>query len=256
MIALGCDIGSLFSKAVIMDDDKPLASRVMETTGNIAQDVHGLIQAVCDEAGIDQDALYGIVGTGGGREFVTDASSLNAEHICIGKAACNYIPELDFVVDIGGESITAILLDDEGDIKDIVRNDKCASGSGSFLDIMLDAVGVPIDMVDEVVAKSTKSLPITSQCGVFVESEVISHVNNSERPEDITAGLCDSIARVVTSVARRFKTDKTYTFTGGVAKLRAVVDLIHPRLDGEYIPFPLDPQLATAIGAALLVRTD
>ena len=256
MITLGCDIGSLFSKAVIMDDDKLVASKVIETTGNIAQEVDGLIQSLCNEAGVDRSALDGIVGTGSGGEFITDADFLEDEIACIGWAARNYLPEVDLVVDIGGQSITSMLLDGEGDVVDFMRNDKCASGSGRFLDVMSNAVGIPIEKIDEVVPQSTKRVSISSQCGVFVESEVITHVNNGEKPEDIVAGLCDSVARIVTSQARRFGMGKRYTFTGGVAKVKSVVDLVSERMDGEYQPFPQDSHLAAAIGAALLVEPE
>jgi predicted CoA-substrate-specific enzyme activase len=256
MITLGCDIGSLFSKAVIMDDDKLIASKVIETTGNIAQEVDDLIRSLCDETGIEQEKLDGIVGTGSGGEFVTDADFLEDEIACIGWAAHNYLPDLDLVVDIGGQSITSLLLDGEGDVVDFMRNDKCASGSGRFLDVMSNAVGIPIDKIDDVVSQSTKRVSISSQCGVFVESEVITHVNNGEKPEDIVAGLCDSVARIVTSQARRFGMGKNYTFTGGVAKVKSVVDLISERIEGQYLPFPEDSHLAAAIGAALLVEPE
>lgn len=254
MITLGCDIGSLFSKAVVLENDRLVASKVLETTGNIAREVDNLIQAVCDEAGVDRGSLDGIVGTGSGGEFVASADFLEDEIACIGWAARNYLPKVELVVDIGGQSITSMLLDAEGDVVDFMRNDKCASGSGRFLDVMSNAVGIPIDKIDEIVLKSTKRVPISSQCGVFVESEVITHINNGEKPEDIVAGLCDSVARIVTSQARRFGMSKRYTFTGGVAKLKSVVDLVSERIDGEYQPFPEDSHLAAAIGAALLLE--
>jgi len=161
---------------------------------------------------------------------------------------------VDRVVEIGGQSISAMLLDPDGDLLDFVRNDKCASGSGRFLEVMSDALGIPIGELDEHAARASRDTPLSSQCGVFVESEVITHVNNGERPEDIAAGLCDAVARIVTSQARRFGTANRYTFTGGVAKVKTVVDLIRKRLDGEYQPFPHDTHLAAAIGAALLAE--
>ena len=254
MKTLGCDIGSLFSKAVIIEGDRLSASRVIETTGNISGDVEQLLADVCGEAGLELESLDGVVGTGSGAEFVEDAGFLEDEIACIAWAARCYLPEVELVVDIGGQSITSLLLDEEGNVVDFMRNDKCASGSGRFLEVMSNAVGIPIDRLDEEAARSSKQVSISSQCGVFVESEVITHVNNGERPEDIAAGLCDAVARIVTSQARRFGTANRYTFTGGVAKVKTVVDLIRKRLDGEYQPFPHDTHLAAAIGAALLAE--
>lgn len=256
MITLGCDIGSLFSKAVVLEDDRLLASKVVETTGNIASEVDALIDDVLEEAGVDRDALEGIVSTGSGAEFVKGADFTEDEIACIGWAARSYLPEVDLVVDIGGQSITSMLLDEEGDVADFMRNDKCASGSGRFLDVMANAVGVPLEEIDQAASRASKKVAISSQCGVFVESEVITHVNNGEDPSDIVAGLCDAVARIVTSQARRFGMSSRYTFTGGVAKINTVVDLIRKRMDGEYQPFPEDTHLTAAIGAALLAETD
>jgi predicted CoA-substrate-specific enzyme activase len=256
MKSMGCDIGSLFSKAVIMDGERLVASQVIETTGNIASDVEGMMDALCREAAVDRESLDGIVGTGSGAEFVEEANFLEDEIACIGWAARCFLPDVELVVDIGGQSITSILLDGEGDVVDFMRNDKCASGSGRFLEVMSNAVGIPVDRVDEAASRATKQVSISSQCGVFAESEVITHVNNGEAPEDIVAGLCDSVARIVTSQARRFGMGNRYTFTGGVAKVKTVVDLICKRMDGEYQPFPFDTHLVAAIGAALLAEAD
>jgi predicted CoA-substrate-specific enzyme activase len=253
---MGCDIGSLFSKAVIMDGDRLVASKIVETTGNIAGEVECLMDALCRDAGTDLESLDGIVGTGSGAEFIKDAAFLEDEIACIGWAARCFLPDVELVVDIGGQSITSILLDGEGDVIDFMRNDKCASGSGRFLEVMSNAVGIPVELIDEAASRATKRVSISSQCGVFVESEVITHVNNGESPQDIVAGLCDSVARIVTSQARRFGMGTHYTFTGGVSKVRTVVDLICSRMDGEYMPFPLDTHLAAAIGAALLAEAD
>lgn len=256
MRSLGCDVGSLFTKAVIMDGERLLASRVTATTGNIAEEMEVLIEQACRDAGMERDALGGIVATGSGAELMPDAAFLEDEIACIAWAARCFLPEVDLVVDIGGQSITSLLLDEEGEVLDFMRNDKCASGTGRFLEVMSNALGVTVERIDEEASKAAKQVSISSQCGVFVESEVITHVNNGEAPQDIVAGLCDAVARIVASQARRFGMGKRYTFTGGVAKIGTVVELARRRLEGEYVPFPLDPQLAAAAGAALSAEED
>ncbi|MDI6829716.1 MAG: acyl-CoA dehydratase activase [Actinomycetota bacterium] len=256
MKSLGCDVGSLFTKAVVMDGERLLAARVIATTGNLASEMESLLDGVCADAGLKRDDLGGIVATGSGAELVPEASFLEDEIACIAWAARCFLPDVDLVVDIGGQSITSLLLDEEGEVLDFMRNDKCASGTGRFLEVMSGAVGVPVERIDEEASRARKQVPISSQCGVFVESEVITHVNNGEAPQDIVAGLCDAVARIVASQARRFGMGKRYTFTGGVARVGTVVELACRRLEGEYVPFPLDPQLACAVGAALAVEED
>ncbi len=254
MKALGCDIGSVFSKAVVTDGEKILAQEIMATTGNIAGEISVLIERVCDKAGIDLSDLAGIVATGRGADLVRNADFVEDEVVCIGYASRFFIPDIELVVDIGGQSITSMLLGRDGDVIDFMRNDKCATGSGRFLEVMAAALDIPVDRIDQEAAGARKSVPISSQCGVFVESEVITHVNNGESPQDIVAGLCDAVSRIVISQARRFGAGKRYTFTGGMARVRTIIDLANERMQGEYKPLPLDPMLIAALGAALMVE--
>jgi len=256
MITLGCDVGSLFTKAVVLDDDSIAASRLIPTTGNATEDVERLVADLLVEAGLARDALDGEAVTGRGADLVQVAEHSEDTLTCVGWAVREYLENVELVIDVGGQSITSLLLDDAGEVVNFMRNDKCASGSGRFLDVMSAAVGVSLDRIDEVVAKAESPAPFSSQCGVFVESEVITHVNAGVKPADIVAGLCDAVARIVSSQARRFGQGKAYTLTGGVARIQAVVELIGQRLDGEYQPFPLDPQLTAAVGAALLASPE
>ncbi len=256
MITCGCDVGSLFTKAVILDEDRITAQRVIPTTGEAAEDVQRVIAEVLAEAGLTRGALAGLAATGRGAELVAAAEHTDEAVTCVGWAAREYLEEVDVVIDVGGQSITSMLLDEAGEVVDFMRNDKCASGSGRFLDVMSAAVGVSLEQLDEVVATASEPAPFSSQCGVFVESEVITHVNAGVTPANIVAGLCDAVARIVSSQARRFGQGKTYTLTGGVARIDGVVELIGQRLDGRYQPFPLDPQLTAAVGAALLASPE
>lgn len=252
MITLGCDIGSLFAKAVLLDGERLRASQVIATTGTIAELVPGLIEATLQQAGIERDALEGIAATGRGGELVEAADFAEEEMLCVGVAVRQLLPPVGRVVEIGGQSISALQLDQEGDLLDFVRNDKCASGSGRFLEVMSEALGVPMSELDAHAARASREAPLSSQCGVFVESEVITHLNAGEAPENVAAGLCDAVARIVVSQAKRVSEEGPFTLTGGVARLRGVTERVYRRLGGDYRPFPADPQLAAALGAALL----
>lgn len=251
MITMGCDVGSLFSKAVILDGQELLASEIIETTGNIADEMDRLLASVVSQASLQDSDIERLVSTGAGAEFVNSAEFTEDVVGCVGLAAKRYIPEIRRAIDIGGQSITALLVDDEEEVVDFMRNDKCASGSGRFLEVMSNALGIEVAMIDQTVAEAKKPVLISSQCGVFAESEVITHVNEGEDRADIIAGICDAVAKMVIAQARRFGLNEDYTLTGGVAKIRTVVNLIREGLAPPYREFPHNPQLAAALGAAL-----
>lgn len=256
MMTLGIDIGNLLTKAAVLDGDRLVAGAIMPTTGKVASEIDGLIARVLGEAGVERAAIGAVAITGSGAELAGEADVVEDEVTCVAAAGAYYLPEVNMVVDVGGQSITSILVDEDGDVVNFMRNDKCASGSGRFLEVMSSAVGVDIDEVDAAARRSKRPVPISSQCGVFAESEVITHVNAGEQPDDIVAGLCDSVASIVSAQARRFAAGDCYTLTGGVARIGSVTERISERLGGGYQEFPHDPRLAACIGAALLAGLD
>jgi (R)-2-hydroxyacyl-CoA dehydratese activating ATPase len=251
---LGVDIGSLYTKAVVIDDDELLAAEVINTTGNIAEEVEILVDGVLAAAGVSRDELAGIGVTGRGSDMVEFGDVKRDDISCLCEAVSRLVPGANLVLDIGGQSVTSILLDEDGGVVDFMRNDKCASGSGKFLTVMGAALGCPADGLDEMAARSTNKVPVSSQCGVFVESELITHVNEGVEPADIMAGICESVAKIMISQALKFGFQDDYTFTGGVAKYDSVTVPAREKIRGEYHSFPYDPQLACAIGAALSVE--
>lgn len=248
---LGLDVGSLFTKAVVVEDGELLAAETVETTGNISEEVEGLVDAVLDCAGVSREELGGIGVTGRGAELVEFGEVRRDDISCLCEAVSRLVPEASLVLDVGGQSVTSILLDEDGGVVDFMRNDKCASGSGKFLTVMGAALGFGVEELDEVAARSTSKVPVSSQCGVFVESEVITHVNEGVDPADIMAGICESVAKMMISQALKFGFQDDYTLTGGVARLESVTGPARGKIRGTYHPFPYDPQLACAIGAAL-----
>lgn len=256
MKTMGIDIGNLLTKVVVLDGDRLLSSGIMPTTGNVAGEVEGLVDGVLRDAGLDRAGLGAVACTGSGAELAGGADLLEDEVTCVAAAGAYYLPDINMVVDVGGQSITSILLDEDGDVVNFMRNDKCASGSGRFLEVMSGAVGVDIDELDNAARSSSSPVSISSQCGVFAESEVITHVNAGEKPADIVSGLCDSVASIVSAQARRFAAGDCYTLTGGVARFSSVSERINSRLEGTFHEFPHDPRLAACIGVALLAGLD
>jgi len=253
MIAVGCDVGSIFVKAVVTRDDEVAAYRVIRTTGNAAREIPGLIEGALEDAGASRKDVLGTGATGAGASLVPGADFIEDVITCVGATACFYLPEVGMCIDVGGQSITSMLLDEEGEVKNFMRNDKCASGSGRFIEVISDKLGIGMHDVDAAAARADKPVELSSQCGVFAESEVITHLNNGETVEDIIAGVCASVAGMVAGQARKFGKTTGFTVTGGVGKLSSVTRLVHEKLGGSFHPLPFDPQLAAAAGAALFV---
>ncbi len=251
MITMGCDIGSLFSKAVVFDDDDLVAGEMIPTTGNVANEIDDLLKKVMKKARVNRERIEGFAGTGSGADLLAGVDFVEDEVNCVGAAVSFFIPDAELAISVGGQSITAMQLDPDGIVTNLMRNDKCASGSGRFLEVMCEKLNEDIKSVDRIVAKAKEAVPISSQCSVFAESEVITHVNDGLPTPDIFAGIVSSVASIVVAQTRRFGMAPNYTITGGVARLDSVVDVIQEKLTGAYQPFPHNPQYAAAIGAAL-----
>ncbi len=256
MITLGLDVGSLFTKAVILQDDDLLASLIRETTGNIADEIDGFIDEAAAEAKISRADIEVIVSSGQGEDLVKNADFSEDDVACIAVATRHLLPDTELTVDIGGQSIKTILSDPDGNIINYMRNDKCASGSGRFIEVISNALGVDIEKIDETIGKAAKKIQVSTQCAVFAESEIISYVNQGEAVPDIIAGVCDSMARIIVSQALRMGKVNNYTVTGGVGRIKTTVKVLDERLDGNYTPFPVDPGLAVAYGAALIAQEE
>ena len=252
MITMGCDVGSLFVKAVILDEEEIVASRVIRTTGTVADEINDFVAQVIAEAGLRRSQIAAIGATGNGGDLVGAADFTADEVTCAAAAATFFVPDLELVVHTGGQSIAAIKVDPDGDVLNYVRNDKCAAGTGRFLEMMGRKLGVDIEDVDALVARATAPTAVSDQCVVYAESEVISHINDGAKTEDIFADICDSLARIIVTQGRKFRDAKLFTLTGGVTRVKAVAAPLSAKIPGDYRAFPLDPQLAAALGAALL----
>jgi predicted CoA-substrate-specific enzyme activase len=254
VITAGLDIGSLFTKAVVMDGDDIVASRVIATTGNVSGEVGPLVSETLRDAGNARDRVDCLGVTGHGADLIDKSFADFTEDIlaCVAAAAAFYLPEVRTLIDMGGQSTTSVSLNPDGEVTNFMRNDRCAAGSGRLLEVMAEKLGIGVGEIDAAVARSGRTVEVSNQCGVFAESEVITHVNNGESADEVMAGICSSVAKMASAQGRRFGVTGVYTLTGGVARFDSVNSIVRERLGGDYQRFPGDPKLAAAIGAALL----
>lgn len=251
MITLGIDLGSNTVKTLLLEDGtRVLASCVRKSGHDVKRITDECVGETLNGAGARLEDVARIVATGYGRVSCEMAHKEISEITCHGKGAHFRMPEARMVIDIGGQDSKVISLDGAGRVSDFVMNDKCAAGTGRFLEVMAQALGVPLDDFGEVSSRAAKTVDISNTCTVFAESEVISLLARREPIENIIAGLHKSIASRVLALAARLRVSEPVVLTGGVAKNRGIKRALEAA-GGFPINIPEEPQTIGALGAAL-----
>ncbi len=259
MITAGIDIGSVSTEVVIVGNDNEIIDSVvvasqmdMEKTAKDAMDV------VLEKSGLKNENIDYIIATGYGRNNVPFANKAVTEITCHAKGAQFLYPGTRTIIDIGGQDSKAIAIADgkNGNTRviDFVMNDKCAAGTGRFLEVMAGVLNVDVKDLGELSQKSTKEISISSMCTVFAESEVISLIHQRLSKEDIISGLHTAISRKVLSLAQRIPIEDEITLTGGVMKNSGMCKKLMEELAPGRVNMPDDPQIAGALGAAIIAR--
>jgi len=251
MITAGIDVGSISAKAALVEDRKILATCVILTGYNAKNAGRQVYEQVLVQAGIDAIRVEKIVATGYGRNSIDFADKAVTEITCHAAGAHYLDSDVRAIIDIGGQDSKAIVLDDHGNVKDFTMNDKCAAGTGRFLEVMARALEVDLDAFGELSISAEKAAPISSLCTVFAESEVISLIAKGEKRKNIIAGIHASIAARVVSMAKRIRVRPPVMMTGGVARNCGVVKSLEEKLD-TVIAVSESAQVTGAIGAALI----
>ena len=208
---------------------------------------HSALQA----AGLSRDDLDYTVVTGYGRMKFEQADEQVSELSCHAKGVHYLLPTARSVIDIGGQDAKALQISSAGRLMNFVMNDKCAAGTGRFLEVMSRVLDVQISEMGDLSEKSAREVSISSTCTVFAESEVISQLSSNEKVEDIVAGIHRSVAKRVAGMALRIGCEPDVAMSGGVALNRGIVSAMEKELNTPILVHP-DCQLAGAIGAALL----
>ena len=255
MIFAGLDIGSISTKVLFIDEnEKILLYEVARTGSNSKKTVEKCMQSVLEKARISFNDITNLIATGYGRKIVPFKSQEISEISCHARGANFLFPDTRTVIDIGGQDSKAIRLDEDGGAIDFNMNDKCAAGTGRFLEEMAKALDTTVENLGKLSLRFKKNLVISSMCTVFAESEVVSLLSENEAREDIAKALHNAIADRVLSLAHKVKLSNAITLTGGVIKNIGVVEAIKSKLPNLTIHIPDDPQIAGALGAAIIAR--
>ena len=251
MYVMGIDSGSTSTNAVIMDTDKKIiASTVVRTGAKSADSAARALEEVLRAAGLSRGDLSYIVSTGYGRVSIDFADENVTEISCHGRGAHYFNPSIRTILDIGGQDSKAIHLNSSGEVTDFVMNDKCAAGTGRFLEMIARTLEIDISELGPAALNSTEEIEITSMCSVFAESEVISLIANNKEKPDIAWGVCKAIANKAYSLLKRVGMEKEFMMTGGVAKNPGVVKAVEDRI-GASLYICDEPEIVGAAGAAL-----
>lgn len=247
---LGIDIGSSSSKAVVMNARREIVGKAVINTGTGTQGPEKAVAGALNEAGLGRGDINASVVTGYGRIIYPQADKQITEISCHAKGVAYLIPGARTVIDIGGQDVKVIKLDDSGQVENFVMNEKCAAGTGRFLEVMARILDCGIETLAILSEKASEEIVISNTCTIFAESEVISQLAAGARPENVAKGVHKAVAKRVAGLGSRVGIRPQIAITGGVALNRGVVKALE-QIIGEKITVADNPQIIGALGAAL-----
>ena len=252
---VGVDVGSLNTKVVILDDGEVLHRHMTSRAGKgevIAQ--MAIAEALAD-CNLAEDHIGSIILTSHIRMKAGFAHSMKNFLVCLARGSVALVPDVKTIIDVGAENVSVVSLDSSGKIRDYARNDKCAAGSGVFLEAMAKMMGLTMEDMISLAMKAEKGVPIASTCTVFAEQEVLSTVFEADPPSrmEILAGVHDALASRVVGLTMNVGIKPPILLCGGVANNRAFVKSMNNQIDGGVL-VPEYPQFVAALGAGLHIE--
>jgi predicted CoA-substrate-specific enzyme activase len=251
MIFAGIDAGSRSIKVVLIEgaDGPPAASGLCPQGVHSGEPAERLLDELLAQLGKSRADIGGVIATGYARNMIACADSTVTEITCHGKGVHHLVPDARTVIEIGGQDSKLLKLAPNGTVQDFAMNDRCAAGTGRFLEVVADRVGVPLAELGELAARSRKPAVISSMCIVFAETEIIGLLASDTPPEDVVAGIQHSIATRVASMVGRHTTPPV-VFTGGVAMIPGMDRALAKAINSPLSVCP-QPLYTGALGAAL-----
>ena len=255
IITAGIDVGSTYAKATIMGDRKLLGRAMAKTGFRLAEIAREVYDCALAAAGLDESEIKYVVSTGFGRNLVAFRDTKVTDLTAAARGARELFPKTRTVLDIGGQTMKASRLDEAGRVKSFRLNDKCAAGTGMFIEKTARYMGYGTDEIGPLAATSKNPVTISGVCAVFAESEVINHLSQGCAPADIMHGAILSLVGRSVQLLRRVRMEPEYTLVGGILRYPSMAQEMADQL-GEHtnIPSGEDAQFASATGAALLAQ--
>lgn len=248
---LGLDIGSVFTKAVIMNNGT-IASHVIIPSGgsyrNVAQKA---LEEATGKAGISAKQMALIVATGYGASVIPFPVQPASDLSCQGRGTNYLFPSVRTIIEVGGQASKVVRVNKEGRVTDFAVSERCAAGSGRFLQVIARVLGIKIDDIGDLSLRSRNKVKFSTSCAVFAETETISRVAEGTPKEDILAGLHEAMANKILNLLQRIKIEKDCVLTGGGARDKGLIKAVEEKVGGEIL-VPEEPFITGALGAALI----
>jgi len=253
-ITAGIDVGSTYTKAMVLKDGKELLGRRMLPTGFKLEEVaRKVFDLALEEAGVDAGKVDYVVATGVGRHQVGFKDVHVTDLTASARGAAFLFPGTRTILDVGGQTMKATRVDDAARVNSFRLNDKCAAGTGAFLEKTARYMGYTTAEIGPLMVTSRESVPISGVCAVFAESEVINHLSMGTPPADIMQGAIESLTSRSVQLIKRAKGEPEFTLIGGILRFSTMADAVREQLKSEVnVPEPEMVQFISALGAAIL----
>ena len=250
MLTAGIDIGSRTSKGVILKGNEIVTHTICATSPDSRKSAITTMEKTLEGTGLSQGDLHYVVATGYGRVLVPFGDEVISEISCHAKGADWYFPSVRTILDMGGQDCKAISCDRGGKVTGFMMNDRCAGGTGRFLELIAEVLGVSLDNIGPLSLQSKRPVSISSTCALFAKSEVLSLLKKGVATEDILAGVHDGLTKRTVDLLRRISLENDFAITGGISKNIGMVARIRDQIGLEPLLAP-EPVIIGAVGAAL-----
>ena len=251
---MGIDIGSAYSKGVIVRDFQLLASHIITSGANYRKSADAIRIELVRKANLTQDDIANTVATGSGADNVYFASQKASDIVCTARGINNVFPQARTVIDVASQSTRVIRLNEEGIVTNFTASEKCAAGSGRFVEVIANVLRIDLSDFSSLAARSESPITFSTGCAVFGESEAVTRISEGVPKEDIAAGANKALANNISSLVRKLKLEEPCAVCGGGALNARLVETVESELNITLLT-PPQPQLIAALGAAIMAAT-
>jgi len=251
---MGIDIGSAYSKGVIIEDFELVASHIILSGANYRKSAEAIMTELLRQVNLTDDNIANTVATGSGADNVYFASQKASDIVCTARGINNVFPQARTVIDIASQSTRVIRLNEEGMVTNFTVSEKCAAGSGRFIEVIANVLRINLSDFGPIAARSRNPIAFSTGCAVFGESEAITRISEGIPKEDIAAGVNKALASNISSLVKKLKLEEPCAICGGGALNIPLIKAIESELNISLL-VPPQPQLITALGAAIIATT-